>query len=325
MIKELKYKFAVVCFALCFAQFNFAADTVRLESEYKLDVPADISSKIWGYLQSSFQTGSSILESLERHLSATNSVEQFKDIYFDNSNLEFLKNNHGLRLRKRFYPNRTNHPSQGKELVQVKLSDFDSKLITRSEVKYKANTQHEADSFYGKHPLLKNLAKNDQSNIVRFLKNLNYTAIDFYPAISIDQIRSRIYINKRDISYATITFDEVTGIFQSQEIKYFEMELELNEILYTKASPGERKKMDDFNHKLKVILFKKFPTLVQDQTPKYNKAIKIFEQNKTSFQTQLIDHIEQQENRKMNNTWLLIFLAIILLIGSIIFVKRFKF
>ena len=52
--------------------------------------------------------------------------------------------------------------------------------------------------------------------------------------------------------------------------------MELNEIGYTEADAEGRKFMERMNNEMKRDLLAAFPRIVQDQTPKYNKAFNGF-------------------------------------------------
>ena len=58
---------------------------------------------------------------------------------------------------------------------------------------------------------------------------------------------------------------------------FTELELEVNEIRYTQAGFGERKRMQAFNNRVKEQIMERFPALSIDQTPKYNKMHQVID------------------------------------------------
>ena len=118
--------------------------------------------------------------------------------------------------------------------------------------------------------MLKYIKKKDRRNLNYQLAKFGTESLKMLPEVTLRQTRSRIYITDSIASLATITLDVVTNLkFPFQ--RYTEMELELNEVRYTESDEVGKKKMERFNEKLRNGLLESFPSLYQDQTPKYNK------------------------------------------------------
>ena len=88
--------------------------------------------------------------------------------------------------------------------------------------------------------MLRHIKKKDRRNLNYQLAKFDSESVKMIPEVKLRQTRSRIYITDSIASLATITLDEVTNLkFPFQ--RYTEMELELNEVRYTRTSSGRRK------------------------------------------------------------------------------------
>jgi len=238
-----------------------AQSAERVESEYKLGIPNDEAESLWKYLQSK-----PFLSKLrtEYDLKTVASIEDFVDVYYDDANQNLYKQKVGLRYRSRFIKD-----TLIKQLVQLKtplLADG----VARTETKYEIKKSKDKNDIYARHKLLKYIKKKDRRNLNYQLAKFGSESLKMQPEVKLRQTRSRIYITDSIASLATITLDEVTNLkFPFQ--RYTEMELELNEIRYTESDTSGKKKMERFNEKLRNGLLESFPSLYQDQTPKYNK------------------------------------------------------
>jgi hypothetical protein len=257
----------LICFLL-FSTLNlYAQSAERIESEYKLGLPNNESDALWLYLQSE-----PFLLKLktEYDLKTTVSIEDFVDVYYDDENLNLYHQKVGLRYRSRYI-----NDTLIKQLIQLKtplLIDG----VARTETKYEIKKSKDKNDLYARHELLRFVKKRDRSNLNYKLAIFNSESLKMTPEIKLKQTRSRIYITDSIASLATITLDDVTNMkFPFQ--KYTELELELNEIRYTAGGEEGKKRMERFNEKLRNGLLVSFPSLYQDQTPKYNKMKQIID------------------------------------------------
>ena len=238
-----------------------AQSAERVESEYKLGVPNDEAEALWAHLQS--EPFLSKLRS-EYDLKTEVSVEDFVDVYYDDDDLKLYKQKVGLRYRSRYIKD-----TLIKQLVQLKtplLADG----VARTETKYESKKSKDKNDIYARHEMLKYIKKKDRRNLNYQLAKFGTESLKMRPEVTLRQTRSRIYITDSISSLATITLDEVTNLkFPFQQ--YTEMELELNEVRYTANDKEGKRKMERFNEKLRNGLLESFPSLYQDQTPKYNK------------------------------------------------------
>ncbi len=255
---------------LLFSTINLCAQSAeRIESEYKLGIPNNEAEALWAHLQS--EPFLSKLRS-EYDLKTEVSVEDFVDVYFDDAALNLYEQKVGLRYRSRYIKD-----TLIKQLVQLKtplLADG----VARTETKYETKKSRDKNDIYARHEMLKYIKKKDRRNLNYQLAKFGTESLKMLPEVRLRQTRSRIYITDSLASLATITLDVVTNLkFPFQ--RYTEMELELNEVRYTESDKGGKEKMERFNEKLRNGLLESFPSLYQDQTPKYNKMKQMIDES----------------------------------------------
>ena len=266
MIRVFVYVFLIASVGLS------AQSAQRVESEYKLGIPNEEAEVLWEYLQSE-----PFLSKLKTDfdLKTQTSVEDFVDIYFDDDERSLYNQKVGLRYRSRYI-----NDTLIKQLVQLKtplLADG----VARTETKYEVKKSKDKNDIYARHELLKYIKKKDRSNLNYQMAKFGTESLKMRKEVTLRQTRSRIYIADSIASLATITLDEVSNlVFPFQ--KYTEMELELNEVRYTMSDLQEKEKMERFNEKLRNGLLLRFPSLYQDQTPKYNKMKQMIDESLSS-------------------------------------------
>lgn len=260
MIYGFRY---IICFIVFFSSVNYLlAQQGRLENEYKLSIPQEDLENLWQYLQDEFCKDS--LTIAGHTLKGIQSVEKFKDIYYDNKALDLIKNNIGMRYRKRYKDD-----VLLKSLIQLK-TPYSSDAVVRNEFKFEPIIKKKTD-INARHPLLKYLDKSGIESLQFELAPYKIRPKDLSESVNLEQIRSRIYLS--DIhgeSVATITLDQVTNYYFPYQ-NYAEMELEINEVRYTQAENIEKQMLVDINEYLKKSIQGKFINLEIDQRPKYNK------------------------------------------------------
>lgn len=240
-----------------------AQDAQRIESEYKLAVPEAHAEDLWIYLQSD-----DLLSSLSSQLNLVTraSVEDFVDIYFDDANRQLYAQQIGLRHRSRYIAD-----TLAKQLVQLK-TPLQADGVARTETKYQVKRKQSKNDLFARHPLIRFIKKSDRPSLDYELSLYGVKSKLMDESVTMRQTRKRIYIADSIGALATITLDKVSQM-EFPNLKYTEMELELNEIRFTQADQIGKQKMEQFNKQLKAALFAKFPELIQDQTPKYNKMM----------------------------------------------------
>jgi hypothetical protein len=251
----------LICFLLFITLDLSAQSAERIESEYKLGIPNEEAEALWAHIQS--ETFLSKLRA-EYDLKTEFSIEDFVDIYYDDENLSLYNQKVGLRYRSRYIQD-----TLIKQLIQLKTPLLDDG-VARTETKYETKKSNDQNDIFARHKLLRHIKKKDRRNLNYQLAKFDTESLKMVPEVKLRQRRSRVYIADSIASLATITLDEVTNLkFPFQ--RYTEMELELNEVRYTRTSEEGKKKMERFNEKLRNGLLESFPSLYQDQTPKYNK------------------------------------------------------
>jgi hypothetical protein len=154
--------------------------------------------------------------------------------------------------------------------------------LNRSEIKYPVEPNPGRDPL-STHPLVGLVAKKYREDFIKTGTDFGLDVMEMWNTITLDQRRRRVYISRVGTPYATITLDDVTSEKFGHKIAWTEIELELNEMLYTLIKPEERKAMEQNNEKIKADILTTFPRIIVDQTPKYNKAYNKFSAQFAAF------------------------------------------
>jgi len=263
VIRSLVFFFLINSY--CYAQSG------RLENEFKLAIPNNEVNELWNFITEEFAVPK--LDIGDQQLNGEQSVEIFKDTYFDNSALELMNLEIGLRFRKRYKDD-----VLLKELIQLK-TPYSADKIVRNELKYNVSKEQKKSKLKNRHPLFKLLNLSDIKKLKEDLASFKINTSELKKSVQLNQKRSRVYISDTSgQSVATITLDEVSNASFPYQ-KYAELELELNEIRYTNASIEEQKKMEACNTLIQNKLMNKFKNLTIDQRPKYNKMMELIEKD----------------------------------------------
>lgn len=239
------------------------ATNKRLESEFKLAVPKGHGNELWAFLKNNYSSEN--LKSKNPNLTSVSEEEKFIDQYFDTPENQLLKNNIGVRYRRRFLGD-----SLLKELVQIKLPGGDTTGVVRKEIKFDIYDNIKKRDRKALHQFWKYVRPKDRDEANIVLAEFGILGNDLSPSLKLQQNRRRIYIFETNEPLMTITLDEAS-YFYFPYPSFTEIEMELNEIRYTRSDQKERRRMETFNQQIKKELFNHFPKLVQDQSPKYNK------------------------------------------------------
>lgn len=250
-------------------------DLLRVENEYKIDVPAGEAGRLWNFLQRTFVNDPAFLRALDSTITARTATDRSTDQYFDNTRMQLLLDGNGVRHRSRLVLSDTTDLKNGRQLVQVKIDHVDDKTLDRAEFKYpvaQVPPDTVAPDRFDHHPFLGRVAREQRPSIMARLRSYGIAADSLFPTILIEQSRQRIYVDRGDTSFATVTLDSVRARFGERMATYVELELELNEKVYTASDPSARARMERFNAWMKDTIMHAFPMLHQDQTSKYRKA-----------------------------------------------------
>ncbi len=276
---------------LLFSCFYSIGQSGRLENEYKLSVADDKEEDLWIFLKEQY-TGNKIID--RWIIKGETSIEEFRDDYFDDNDRNLLHQHAGIRYRQRFVNGQLE-----KELIQLKFTASTSGMI-RTEEKFDVDKKKNSKMLKSRHPFLKHVKNRDRDRLSFLLKLKGVDIEALHPVIELNQLRRRIYLNDSMGPLATITLDRVQH--RSLPFEYFvELEIELNELRYTAADVEEKIRMESFNDRIKTKLKQSFPSLQQDQTPKYNKMYDVTEKGMWSW---------------IRKRWAWVILGIIVIIGG---------
>ena len=275
-MKRLNVIILLLLAQICFAQeTEFSAsgtNVLRIENEIKLTIPDELSDSVWNYLKWKYSNDNLTLKSIDSSFNSQMAEDLFIDQYFDNKNFQLFNLKCGVRHRFRSVLTDSTSRKDGKELMQIKINNIGENILSRGEYKYKIKHYDKKKKKLDSHPFLGLVKRKQRDDITERLKEYNINANDLYPTIRIEQHRKRIYLLRDTIPFSTITFDMVSAFYEQKTTKFIELELELNEIGYTESDSLSRQKMEQINEIIKSDILNRFPSIKQDQTPKYNKA-----------------------------------------------------
>jgi hypothetical protein len=254
------------------AEFDDNYNSARIENEYKYSVPIEIYDSVWSYMRDNYGNEKLFLRKMDSTFVSSISDEAFIDQYYDNETFQLLRSQNGIRHRTRRVLSDSDNKKNNRELMQIKVNGIDSNMLNRAEYKYPIKHYSFSDKGYESSPFLNLIKRNYREEIVKKLSQLKIDAQTLKPFIVVDQKRKRVYIFKGSSAFSTITLDSVTAIQNKDKINFIEIEMELNEIVYTKANDLGRREMEKLNKRILEDLITRFPQIKQDQTPKYNKA-----------------------------------------------------
>jgi hypothetical protein len=248
--------------------FNF----LRIENEIKMTVPNEIVPNVWEYLKKRYANEDLYLKETDSTFNSKFAEDLFTDQYFDNANFDILKTQNGIRHRSRIVLTDADHEKNGRQLMQLKVNNISTNELNRGEFKYPIKYYDTPEEEWDGHPFLGNVDRKYRTDLVNRLQSYGVNALTLHPTILCKAFRQRVYLYRGLDPFATITLDHVTAHYQGDSAHFTEIEMELNEINYTESDTAERAKMEKINDDIKVDLLNEFPSIVQDQTPKYNKS-----------------------------------------------------
>ncbi|NBC09174.1 MAG: CYTH domain-containing protein [Bacteroidetes bacterium] len=248
-------------------------DALRIENEVKLSVPEALSDSVWNYLLQTYLDGTP--DFLRNHIppfSYQVATDSFVDQYYDTQRFSLLQLRSGARYRQRFSLSGAGGEKDGRELIQLKMDSEGSNALSRGEYKYDVEHYQKAEEPLDYLPFMGRVKRGQRDKLISRLKEYGINPESLSPTIRITQIRRRLYFFTGDRPFSTLTLDAVTADYQGKGTHFHELELELNEIRYTESQASEREAMEAVNNLVQEDILRRFPGIVQDQTPKYNKA-----------------------------------------------------
>jgi hypothetical protein len=257
-------------------------DNARIEYETKLRVPLEQLDEVWEWLGVRYADCSWL--NLEDEVGRPTYVfqaefgdEDFTDTYFDTPDLRMLAKEGGVRRRRRVVHSGPATEKDSRQLLQIKLDHGDVTGVARAEIKFEVPTNGTGNSLDAAHPLLNLVHKNQREEFYAIFRALNIDAYTMQPVLTLQQNRRRVYLSDQAGAFATLTLDLCSTSSWGTNLKWAEAELELNEIRYTEANAVEQQRMAQVIEKIQGDLQQTFPSMVQDQMPKYNTAFMAIE------------------------------------------------
>lgn len=228
----------------------------RLETEYKLVVPAGQETSLWTWLRTAYAPTK--LKELGTRWGSSTGVETFEDRYYDDEHRALLTARAGLRHRRRF-----EHDTLKKQMVQLKVTDDEGGLL-REEKKHPVQKGAPATG-----ELAQLLAPAEYQRLAAELAPLHVQLNEVHLKMTLCQRRRRLYFSQDGQAFSTITID--SSYVVGTKAHFTEVEIELNEIRYSAATLTERQQMEKMLTALRDDLLRAYPGLQQDQRPKYTK------------------------------------------------------
>lgn len=273
--KKIITAFIFFCSLLVLIRCNTKSQTyngARIENEYKFVLPDTLADSVWKYLCFNYSSGNLFLKKTSLDFYTVFSEESFTDTYYDNDDLALLKNENGIRYRVRQVLSDTSNRKNNRELMQIKISSIGNNNLERAEYKYPIVHYEKNKEEYDSHPFLGLIKRSNRNEIKHKLKEFGIDALTLKPFIEVIQNRKRICINKGSSTVFGISLDSTSGKCNNRQAGFTELEVEINEIEYTKADSLTRKQMEIIIAEIKKDILKSFSSIKQDQTPKYNMA-----------------------------------------------------
>lgn len=250
---------------------------IRIEYEIKLRLPLEQIDDVWDWLLVRYKDFSWL--NGEGYLfSGEFGDEDFTDTYFDTSDLTILAENNGVRHRMRTVNSGPASEKDGRQLIQIKLDRGDATGAARSEIKFNVSMGDDRKGANDSHPLVGLVKTNEVGKFKTTFYTHNIDPYKLRSVLTLNQNRRRIYLSDQNGAFATLTLDLVSTKSWGTNLKWADLELELNEIRYTEANPEIRQKMERIIEKIQGEILQAFPMIIPNQTPKYNTAFTSIEE-----------------------------------------------
>lgn len=240
----------------------------RVELEYKLFLPTEIEENVYQWLGQQLQQGQRF--GIGGKLTYSTSDEHFRDVYYDTPDLAFHKTNSSLRFRRRVNLTNEKDRKNGRMLVQMKLSSSGSASVVKGEVKFQAKSKAQ---YVPDGTLVGKLKKYELPRYLETIRKLGHDPYGFKHIMALEQIRRRYYLFQDSQIFMTVTFDhgQAREIFGDYE--FCEIEIEINENLYTLSEEPRRRKLASYAKQVSNALLRHFPRIRENKLSKYSYAV----------------------------------------------------
>ena len=252
-------------------------DNLRIEQEAKLLVPNEIADDVLAWLKERYVENRSRIVEIDPSFTTYVHVEDFTDVYYDTPSLQLYAMQSGVRHRTRLNLTDPDHEKSGRELMQIKLNDISANDLERGEIKFRIEHIAAPRNAVDKHPMLGIVKKKDREPFQNRLAALGLDPWSMRPVLTVRDLRTRIYFNRADQPFMSISFDQASSKLLWAEYHFVEIEPELNEIGFTDADPETRRYMESILKEIVGEIQAAFPHIQSNLTPKYNKSFDALE------------------------------------------------
>ncbi|MGB0839947.1 MAG: hypothetical protein ACPGXL_07395 [Chitinophagales bacterium] len=269
----------------CLAQTNLNVPNNLLdndEGEIKLTIPEGQEKVLWRYLNETLNT--EVLQNIDSSLSTKNGQENIVDTYYDNDMQTLLSQWAGIRHRAIYKKD-----TLFKSYTLLKSSGYAQQAVKQ---KLAAYAPKEPNDTKKTHDFWQHIPPNDRPKVNAFLLPMNTEGDLLHPILNIQQKRNRIFVYEDKQRILTVTLDTIeSAIFPYTS--FAELEIEITP--YAPSKPWVRSKelqtraiyragkvplLKEFlAKKIESELSIRFPDLVKDATPKYNKLTQMLHNN----------------------------------------------
>jgi hypothetical protein len=218
-------------------------DNMRIEQEEKLFVPLEIADEALAFLKHRYVEDKGRIAELDPLFTTYVHVEDFTDVYYDTPSLQLLAMQSGVRHRTRVNLTDPDHRKSGRELMQIKLNNITSNTLERGEIKF-AIEHRLPKTAEDAHPMLGIVKPGHRELFKQRLVGIGLDPQAMRPVLTVRDLRTRVYFNRDDKPFMSISFDQASSKLLWAEYRFVEIEPELNEIGFTDADPEMRRYME---------------------------------------------------------------------------------
>lgn len=284
--------------ALLQGGFSFAEQTnssLRVEQEDRFMVPKEKKREVWDFLYTHYVLDQSELKKWNPDFSSSQADEKFVDVYFDTPHFELLQAESSVRHRKRINLTNPDDRKSGRELLQIKIGDVSENEQERGEYKFDINHFNESSLARG-HPVIDIVDSDQQTHFIETLMSNGFDVYEMNPVLTVHDLRKRIYLRRESEDFISISFDDVWSQVLWAKIDFLEIEVELNEVTFTRADEEKKKYMEETAKRISAQIQEKFPFIKRDLTPKYNKVFSRLEGKLPFFRFLIKINLHRPEN-----------------------------
>lgn len=260
-------------FIFVLSLFSFYAYSVaeRVELEYKLAVPTGKEDEVYAMVGDSFAHGDRL--GLGADVSSSTGTEIFRDVYYDTSDLRLHEMNSSLRFRRRVNLTNTKDRKNGRMLIQLKLALQGKADIVKGEVKFQARNKahHSSDE-----SIIQKLKKYELTRFEKTMKEIGFDWRDLRRTLTLTQERRRFYGIRNGRIFMTVTFDRGQADEIFGHYTFSEIEIEINENLYTETPEAERPKLAAMAKTAADAIIARCPGVKPNTLSKYSYAVEHF-------------------------------------------------